>query len=71
MLIGGTSDLGTAMRLAESFSKPHFNVYVVKSAHVYDIVELPDALQLSKRLKVMEETNQKPVAVWVEGARTI
>lgn len=70
MLIGGSSDYGTAVRVADGVAKSGANIYIVRSAHCYDVIEVPTVLDLVNRLEVLKQEKRAPEAVWTSGKRT-
>lgn len=70
MLIGGTSDYNTAIKIAEGVAACGANIYLVRSAHTIDVIEVATPLLLAQRLEILKQDEREPVAVWVAGKRT-
>jgi hypothetical protein len=70
MLVSGCSDLNTVLNVGERLKTHTLYMYVVKSAHVYDLISVPDSIQLCARLKLLDQEKRDVLAVWVSGKRT-
>lgn len=70
MLICSSSNLRTVETVASSIAKNEEAMLIMRCAHTYDLINYPNALEMAKRLEVLTEQNNEPVAIWVMGKRT-
>jgi len=70
MLLSGCTDLRVVEQVAEKLKTHTKNMYIVHSAHTYDLVGMPDAVALSLRLGVLKEEKREVYGIWVDGKRT-
>jgi len=70
MIIGGTSNWDTIIRLAEGLAKTGAHMFVMKSAYCFNLYEEPNAIILAAKISVLEKDNKEPLAIWVGGKRT-